>query len=419
MKNKRFIPALLILSFFSFFTSGVNLYGAKKTVDPNEVLQKGRDAFLNYDFETAADLYDQYRTLKTKAKQPLDENFETWETQLEVAANSFERVQKIVIIDSISMPALSFFKAYRLPSSSGQIGPEAMLDNSKKNAGKEIGFLSEAGDYLISVERNKEGSLALFETLTLLDGSREKTETLKGDFDKSGNYAYPFMSADGQTLYFANDGEESMGGYDIFVAQRDPLTGEYRQPLNLGMPFNSPYDDFMLAIDEENGIGWWATDRNRNDGNVTIYVYLIDEIRKNYSPDEENLQELAMVSDYRQTWQPGREKFYKMKLSSLPENNEQKPAKEKEFEFPLGNGKTYYNYSDFRNKKAAEKMGEYIAKERALNEQIETLQSLRAQFKENKSLKGRILQMEDGIEKSREELQKARNEVLRLEKAVR
>ncbi len=58
----------------------------------------------------------------------------------------------------------------------------------------------------------------------------------------------PFFMSDGVTLYYANDGDESIGGYDIFISRK----GEdgFLQPQNIGMPYNSPYDDYMLAIDE-------------------------------------------------------------------------------------------------------------------------------------------------------------------------
>lgn len=291
-------------------------FGAKpkKTVDAESVLQQGRDAFFNYDFESAADLYDEYRAIQSKSKKPLAENFEYWERELEVASNAFDRVQKLIVVDSISVPSSSFYNHFHLARSAGQIGGINELSSNSPIKTEEIGFSDETGDFLIFPEENEDGELRMKTLYRLLDGSWETIETLEGDFELSGDYLYPFMSGDGQTLYFANDGEESMGGLDIFVAQRDPLTGEYRQPLNLGMPFNSPSDDFMMAVDEENGIGWWATDRDRDDGNVSIFVYLIEDIRRNYSPDTENLVDLAKLRHYKMTWEEGKEQEYETKM---------------------------------------------------------------------------------------------------------
>ena len=289
----------------------------KKAPDPEEVLQQGREAFLNYDFDEAADLYDQYKALMTKAKQPFFEEFDIWESELDVASNAFERVQKIVIIDSISVKKGDFFKAYRLSPSTGEIGLAKNLSSISESGVRELAFLNERKDFLITAQPGSEGDLRLYEHYKLLDGSWESMESLSGTFEKSGDYGFPFMAADGQTLYFANNGEGSMGGYDIFVAQRDPLTGEYLQPLNLGMPFNSPYDDLMMVIDEERGLGWWATDRNSEDGKIDVYVYLIEDIRKNYPEDTENLTDYAKITNYKDTWEPGKDAEYKSRLKVI------------------------------------------------------------------------------------------------------
>ena len=81
------------------------------------------------------------------------------------------------------------------------------------------------------------------------------------------------MMSDGITLYYANDGDNTLGGYDIFMTRKGD-DGRFLQPQNIGMPYNSPYDDYMLAIDEVTGAGWWATDRNQIPDSVTIYVFV-------------------------------------------------------------------------------------------------------------------------------------------------
>ncbi|MCH5225118.1 MAG: hypothetical protein J1D77_03925 [Muribaculaceae bacterium] len=294
------------------------VYGAKaKKVDPAEVLEKAKNAFFQYDFDEALELFEEYETLQTKAKKPLVEDFEDWQRRLNIATNAFGRVQKIVVIDSINIPRQNFFNAYKLSSSAGRIGRDLSFKLVPGVNSKEVGFISEDGDYAIIPVADQEGLLQLKENFRLLDNSWETHELFDGDFEKDGDYAYPFMSGDGQTLYFANNGEESMGGLDLFVAQREPVTGETRQPLNLGMPFNSPYDDFMLAIDEERGIGWWATDRNSPGGDVTVYVYLLEEIRQNYTSDTEDLESKAKISDFKSTWQPGKERDYQEILKKI------------------------------------------------------------------------------------------------------
>lgn len=312
--NRRFYLFIVLI------LSCLIALGAKskaKKADPVEILKKGKEAFSNYEFEEAEDLFDEYKTLIAKSKQKPDEEFETLESQLTIALNAFDRVQKIVVIDSISMPRDQFFSVINLMPSAGKIGNTDTFVLKNGPQSKELSFLNEDRDYLITSMPDADGFLNLIEYRQLLDGSWESLDALKGDFDLDGDYINPFLNGDGQTLYFANDGEGSMGGYDIFVAQKEPLTGESLQPLNIGMPFNSPYDDLMLAIDEERGIGWWVTDRNDPEGNVTIYVYLLDEVRKNYPSSTENLVDYARMRSYKATWESGEEPKYQQILNSL------------------------------------------------------------------------------------------------------
>lgn len=297
-----------------------NMWGAvkkAKKADSATVFRQAQEAFMDYEFDEATDLLEEYFSMQTKAKKPLDESYESLARQITTATNAFGRVQKIVVIDSINMPRSSFFDALNLAKSAGSVRRASDFNLPLDSVGTEMAFLSEGKDYFITSVNDEDDNLKLVEYRKLLDGSWEETDALEGDFDKDGDYAFPFLSGDGQTLYFGNNGEDSMGEYDIFVAMKEPITGESRQPLNMGMPFNSPYNDFMMAIDEETGIGWWATDRNSPGEDVTIYVYLLDETRKNYAPDTEDLKSFAKISDYKATWEEGKESYYQSLLKSL------------------------------------------------------------------------------------------------------
>ena len=423
--NNIVLRRIILLSFSIIFLSGFISFPAssktsvKKTNNADEMMRKGREAFYNYDFETAADFYDDYRALKKKSKQPVGEEFEIWESELEVASNAFDRVRKIVIVDSISVPVEKFSSLYNLGSSAGRVAPANSLTPGADIDSREVGFINEGKDFIIYPKEDREGYLRLYEKTLLLDGKWNEKESLAGDFDKNGDYAYPFMSSDGQTLYFASNGEGSMGGYDLFVAQKDAITGEYLQPLNLGMPFNSPYDDIMLAIDEENGLGWWATDRNSEDGNLTVYVFLYDEIRKNYPADTENLIDLAMITSYKDTWRDDNNESFVPVMPSVNKTLHAGEETKKDFELPLGNGKTYYRFNDFKNRKAADMMKQYLAKNQELEKKEELLASLRKQYKSNTSVKGKIIQGEEEVEDMRAQIKAMKSEVLRLEKSVK
>jgi tetratricopeptide (TPR) repeat protein/outer membrane protein OmpA-like peptidoglycan-associated protein len=73
-----------------------------------------------------------------------------------------------------------------------------------------------------------------------------------------GREEFPFVYAD-TLLFFASDGHPGYGGLDIFCSVI--RGGQFSPPVNLRRPFNSPGDDFSLAIAGGN-IGLLSSSRN-------------------------------------------------------------------------------------------------------------------------------------------------------------
>ncbi|MGB0522889.1 MAG: carboxypeptidase regulatory-like domain-containing protein [Flammeovirgaceae bacterium] len=84
-----------------------------------------------------------------------------------------------------------------------------------------------------------------------------------------GDEAYPFIHDDG-TLYFASDGHDGLGGFDIFEAIE--LEGEFIEVINLGAPINSKYNDFALILDDLKRVGYFSSNRQGGRGSNDIYM---------------------------------------------------------------------------------------------------------------------------------------------------
>jgi len=56
----------------------------------------------------------------------------------------------------------------------------------------------------------------------------------------------PFFQADAQILWFSSLGHPSIGGLDIFKTEK--VDGVWSKPVNAGLPFNSPSDDYFLVL---------------------------------------------------------------------------------------------------------------------------------------------------------------------------
>lgn len=133
------------------------------------------------------------------------------------------------------------------------------------------------------------------------------------------------------------------------MTRKDFTSGEYLQPQNIGMPYNSPYDDYMLVIDEMIGIGWWATDRNQIPGKVTIYLFKKKDIRENYDRTSPDIYSLAAIKSIKESWVDNNY----ADLRHLIDNIETETDKPKaDFSFHIKNGVEYTRFDNFRSKEA-------------------------------------------------------------------
>lgn len=388
--------------------------GNAQTAD--ELLTRGREAFMDYRFSEAAKLYGQAKAKAKKSDEFFADKQEKYSRQLRQAQSYLERVEQIEVIDSIAVPRSEFFKAYRIPASAGRLGGhEAVPRQWRDETDADYVFTSERGNYKIWAQPSDSTDYKILVESTLLtDGTWSDPTALDEDLCEEGDAAYPFMMSDGVTLYYADNGENSIGGYDIMVATRDPSDGSFMQPSNLGFPYNSPYDDYLLAIDELNGVGWWATDRNRLEDMVTVYVFIPNDLRKNYPADEENIVELARISDYFLT-QPEDADYDKL-LDTIAAIEPGVAEQENDFILRAQKGKTYYRYDQLPSAQARTAVKRYMTFLKELSGDEKRLESMRKEYhrKHSQETGRRISSFEKEVEKKRAESDTLRSEMYKV-----
>ncbi len=91
------------------------------------------------------------------------------------------------------------------------------------------------------------------------------------------NEDFPYLSADGITLYFSSEGHNSMGGYDLFKSIWNPDDNTWSEAENLGYPLNSTDDDRSICITPDNRVGYISTFRPNGQGDLDIYRVKFNE----------------------------------------------------------------------------------------------------------------------------------------------
>jgi hypothetical protein len=80
----------------------------------------------------------------------------------------------------------------------------------------------------------------------------------------------PFIDIDNNNLYFASNGHETMGGYDLF--RSEDMGGEiWTTPENLGYPVNTVEDDIYLSIDAGGKRGYYSSTKSNGFGGLDVY----------------------------------------------------------------------------------------------------------------------------------------------------
>lgn len=91
----------------------------------------------------------------------------------------------------------------------------------------------------------------------------------------SGDEIYPMLSPDGKRLYFASSGLYGMGGFDLYVSTWNEDQQEWGPPANMGMPYSSPYNDFLFIDTADGKYSVFASDRDCA-GTDSVDVYVVE-----------------------------------------------------------------------------------------------------------------------------------------------
>ena len=212
--------------------------------------------------------------------------------------NMREMTQQIIIVDSIVVNKDQFLASIRLSSECGQLmNTGAFFRNQLQGTL----YLNEMGNKVYFSQ--PDGHQQQLYTADKLGNEWSKPQPLQGLSEGIDEASYPFMLTDGLTFYFAGKGEESIGGYDIFMTRYDSRSGSFLKPENIGMPFNSEANDYMYAIDEANRIGYFVSDRRQPEGKVCIYIFIPSDTRKTYDNSKyteeqiRNFADIASIAD--------------------------------------------------------------------------------------------------------------------------
>jgi outer membrane protein OmpA-like peptidoglycan-associated protein/tetratricopeptide (TPR) repeat protein len=112
------------------------------------------------------------------------------------------------------------------------------------------------------------------------DGKWSEPSNAGAAINTVGDELFPSW-ADDNTLSFSSDGHPGLGGLDIYTSHLDEKTNTFSQPVNIGIPINSTFDDMSLAIRTGEDNTWFSSNRPAAMGGDNIFFYRKMEVYLN------------------------------------------------------------------------------------------------------------------------------------------
>ncbi len=416
---KRFLLSLLVLLMLTNVQAQRKKTTKKVVKEPEPQLPQMTvaEALAIYDFTSAEQLLNYEVTTRQKLKEPTLEQEEKLQW-LHKAQMKLNAVEQVTFIDSMIVPRSKVLEYIRLNPECGTITSFTSFFHQPDTMDCTV-FRPEMGDQVYYSQPDGSGILNLYAKTLYSDGTTSEPTLLKGISNESEHQNYPFMMTDGATIYFAAQGPESLGGYDIFMSRYDADEKRFLAPENIGMPFNSPANDYLYIIDEFNHLGWFATDRGLGGDSVCIYTFIPNETRKVYLPEEtspEKIRQLARITDIKATWSDAeavRAAQFRMRSSNLMPQTSDKS----DIIFIVTDNMVYGKRSDFRSDIAQKLFDSWTYAKEQLQKTRVTLDKMRREYHSANATRRTEMSEEIlALEKSEEQLLA---QVKQLEKEIR
>lgn len=283
--RRRLICILLLV-----LTAGFNLRGQSRARSALAMMEQGDSLHKAYLFDEAIHKYELAADLDLEGK--LTASLEKRIQQSQYALNMTEFCADPHVVSKKRFSRKDFFQYYPLKTQSWHSAPNPLdsLEGYPTYFPKgDKSIIYSAADYA-----STRSLFITHETDTLWTAPK----LLGAELTTLGSEIFPMLSPDGKTLYFSSDGLYGMGGFDLYYSTWDDETQSWQEPQNMGIPFNSPGDDFLLMDTDDGKYTIFASNRDCSRDSVFIYVldYAASRDRKSVR-DHSDLVRIASLMD--------------------------------------------------------------------------------------------------------------------------
>jgi len=155
--------------------------------------------------------------------------------------------------------------------------PEKLNSNINSKAAETHACVSDDGLtlYFVSDREGGMGGSDIYRSRINDDGEWGTPENLGPIINTAFDETTPFITKDGETLYFSSKGHFNIGGFDIFISKKSG--NEWSKPENLGLPFNTTDDNVFFFPLHNGDVAYYSKYKETGYGDNDIYRIQIFE----------------------------------------------------------------------------------------------------------------------------------------------
>ena len=250
-------------------------------IAPEAYFYLGKAFHLNFQFNEAIKNYNLY--IQKSGGKP-NPNFDT-DHQIEMCQNGkklLTTITDLVVLEKKEIEYTSFIRLYNLANIGGSLIITADYQSKvdkKKNHTPLIHFPDKAQTiYYSSYGDSEKGSKDIYCRKRLPDGKWGLPALVPGSVNTKFDEDFPYLSPNGEFLYFCSKGHNSMGGFDVFRSPFDPENNSFGAPENMDFAISSPDNDLFYVVDSLEKNAYFASSRQSQNGKIHVYKVRVDRV---------------------------------------------------------------------------------------------------------------------------------------------
>ena len=371
MRIRSILLALLLL--VPLCSEAKDVKPKAPVVTPDELLKEALSAYHAYQFEQATTALEKYFTALQRKRLAVPDSAKVLEAQIARAERMYASADALHVVDSalVRISQLSellpqggghFYSEHQLPDGLSSVATRYLHQSVDSASSCEFPLFA----FVDALARNSivpaGGSLTW---LAKAGSAWERQEIEMKSLEGASRYLCPFLLEDGMTLFFSTKTSSGLGGYDLYMTRLTEQGNSFFEPTLLGMPYNSPFNDYLLAYHEAEGWG------------ILIHVYRFTGRPAFLSGSKGGeTSELAPDEAYRRATLSG---VLYTDGEVLPRPTKGSRAKEELF-FHLQGSTIYRYWSDFKTEAGRQAFESAETLRRDLHEQRARLERLRSSW---------------------------------------